>query len=467
MNEQNFDNHLRDNLGDYRSKLDTEALWQQLEPQLAADKKRRRGFFWWWSGAGVLLALVVWGWYAGQNPQPLSAATEKAVESRVNPSPETAGSELANKPSTGENSAHTPHAASATEVVRQAGTTNLVQAPVLEIPKQPVSKLPKSAAKPSGKRNLPQATAPTTSTIQPVQVEATKLPVPQEAVVAAAQVQTAGPVSLLPWLEIKSLVLPEQRPPFYLLATTAAAPPKKNKPADLLIRPNFEMGYAFKTLEDRYFTDSTASSYLQVRRETEKALEYLHGSLLLGSRHRTGWYALTGLGYTRITEQFSFSTTGTERDSVEGITEIYINAEGDSIFTEGMVERTRHIIYRKRSYGSYTLLDVPLIVGFDREKGRWSFGAEAGVFFNISLKAKGDAVIENERIRLEGTNWFKPSVGLSYYGSIRVGYALDEKTRISLGPTFRYVPDISDPDRNNFVQKYGLLGVNIGIARRF
>lgn len=153
-----------------------------------------------------------------------------------------------------------------------------------------------------------------------------------------------------------------------------------------------------------------------------------------------------------------------------GITEIYINAEGDSTFTEGMVLRTRQITYRKRTYSSYTLLDVPLIAGYDWEKGRWSFGAEAGIFLNISLKAKGDALgVENNFTRLEETDWFKPSIGLSYYGSLRIGYAIDEKTRISLGPTYRYVPNIAgDPDSTyDFVQKYGLLGLNLGIAFKF
>ena len=275
------------------------------------------------------------------------------------------------------------------------------------------------------------------------------------------------PLSPLAWLELKSLLTTDQMPPVLPVGTTT--PRKKTAKTALLIRPNFEIGYAFKTLEGRG-PDSIPNPHVPARRESEEALEYLHGNLLLGVRHHTGLYALTGLGYTSITERFSLNTERTERDSVGGITEIYINAEGDSTFTEGMVERIRYITYRKRTYSSYTLLDVPLIVGYEWEKRRWSFGAEAGIFLNISLKAKGDALgVENNFTRLEETDWFKPSIGLSYYGSLRIGYAIDEKTRISLGPTYRYVPNIAgDPNSTYaFEQKYGLLGLNLGIARRF
>lgn len=502
MNEQNFDNQLRESLGNYPSKLDTGALWKQLEPQLAADKKRRRGIFWWWSGAGLLLlALAIWGWYTVQTPKFYSTAPEKAIGNQAGQSPETTASEAATGLATGAEKPDAPPAVTAPEVIQSAGTETPSQSPALENAKQAaVSKLPKSTSNPSGKRKLPKkalsqnggtafpsipaetnaaipavsfdlkATKPvviSTNTqgmqnTEPAPIAGTNLSVPQLA--APENRPISEPLSPLAYLEIKSLVLQDKR--FPLLPVTLAKPRKKAAKTDLLIRPNFEIGYAFNNLGGSL--PDSASYHLRARRESEDALEYLHGSLLVGARHHTGWYALTGLGYTSITERFSYNTARTEQDSVTGITEIYINAQGDSIFTEGFVERTRHITYRKRTYSTYTLLDVPLIVGYDQEKGRWSYGVEAGVFLNISLKAKGDVLIESlDFNRLEDTNWFKSSIGLSYYGSLRVGYALDDKTRISMGPTFRYVPDISDPDTNDFKQGYGLLGLNLGIARRF
>ncbi|MDZ4681736.1 MAG: hypothetical protein SGI94_14940 [Saprospiraceae bacterium] len=509
MNEQNFDNQIRDSLGDYPSKLDTGALWKYLEPQLAADKKRRRGIFWWWSGAGVLLALGAWAWFALQNPQSLSSASDMAIENQTATQlPETTASGIQPADDVAGEATNTPagQAERTVAVAKETMATTLRQTP-----EQQVAKLPKSTPKPGSKRNLPQATtfkqlmrpasghapAPTnrmasepaspvvfaadpksgTGAVREpgfVHKEETKVIAQQEnsqtngASSSAVVEQTPAitPLSPLAWLELKSLLTTDEIPPLLQVGTTK--PRKKAAKTDLLLRPNFEIGYAFKTLEGRSYLDSVPNNnLLQARRESEAALEYLHANLLLGGHH-SGWYALTGLGYTRITERFSFATDRTERDSVEGITEIYINAQGDSSFTQGLVERTRHISYRKRTYSSYTLLDVPLIAGYEWEKDRWSFGAEAGVFLNISMKAKGDALdFNNDFTRLEHTDWFKPSIGISYYGSLRIGYAIDEKTRISLGPTFRYVPDIADPDTNDFKQNYGLLGLNLGIARRF
>lgn len=507
MNEQNFDNKLRDSLGDYRSKLDTGALWEQLEPQLAADKKRRRGIFWWWSGAGALLALGAWAWFALQNPKSVSSSPDRTVESRT-------ATQLPETVATAQGTQSAAHTMSETttpanqveetpETEKEAIGAKPKQIPVVEMPEQLVSKLPKSASKPGSKRNLNPTTplkqsTPPASNQTPANLTASRptnpvvmapgLPSDAGAVqepgfaqqqktntiaqlenapisgvsssMVAGETQAIAPLSPLAWLELKSLLTTDQMPP--VLPVTLAKPEKKAAKTDLLIRPNFEIGYTFKMM-DREYADSLPA--LQARLGSEEALEYLHGNLLLGARHRTGWYALTGLGYTRITERFSFNTERTERDSVDGITEIYINAQGDSIFTEGLVQRTRHISYRKRTYSSYTLLDVPLIAGYDWEKGRWSYGAEAGIFLNISLKAKGDALDRySDFVRLEDTDWFKPRIGISYYGSLRIGYALDDKTRISLGPTFRYVPNVTE---TNYTQRYGLLGLNIGIARRF
>ena len=515
MNEQNFDNQIRDSLGDYHSKLDTGALWKHLEPQIAADKKRRQSIFWWWSGAGVLLALGAWAWFALQNPQQFSPASEMAIENQTatQSSPETAASSVVTKPATGEATNPATGVEQTPEEAEEAIATKPTQTPVVETPERLVSKLPKSTSKPGSKRNLPQANTFKQSTLpasgyapapanlnaaEPaspvaiaadpksdagavpesagvVQKEETKVIAQQKnpqtsgasSGAVAEQTPAIMPLSPLAWLELKSLLTTDQMPP--VLPVALAKPEKKATKTDLLLRPNFEIGYALKTLED-FLPDSLSNSHVQARLESEEALEYLHGNLLLGARHHSGWYALTGLGYTRITERFSFNAERTEQDSVEGITEIYIGAQGDSTFTAGLVERTRHISYRKRTYSSYTLLDVPLIAGYEWEKGRWSYGAEAGVFLNISMKAKGDALdVNDEFIRLEDTDWFKPSIGISYYGSLRIGYALDDKTRISLGPTFRYVPNIAgDPATTySFTQKYGLLGLNIGIARRF
>ncbi len=497
MKKQNFDHQIRERLGDYRSELDTEALWKDLAPQLAADKKRRRGIFWWWSGAGVCLILAVWGWFATQNPQQLSAEQEKASEQQVAQSREVAALEAASTPSHLEETSNVQSTSEVATGVQETASINPLPASGGAMQKQSISRLPKSKAALTGSRNLPNVSLPENkarlsrlSPSEKVTVRdnpgltsagnvAIKATAPSEQEQEGAQQlgmetqskpQTGAEngntaLSTLTFLEIKSLMLQRELPA--KAATKQSKTPKPEKRRDFLIRPNFEIGYAFKTLNDRISPDS-ADYHLLARRESEEALEYLHGSLLLGMRHPSGWYALTGLGYTRITERFSYNATSIERDSVGGITEIYINAEGESILTEGLIERTRHIHYLKRTYSSYTLLDVPVIAGYDREKGRWSFGAEAGVFINISLKAKGDALDRNgDFIRVEDSDWFKPSIGLSYYGSLRVGYALDKKTRISLGPTFRYVPDISNRDNSDYVQRYGLFGLNLGLARQF
>ncbi len=251
------------------------------------------------------------------------------------------------------------------------------------------------------------------------------------------------------------------------IPTAIMQPQPSMKKTAFVLRPEAGAGLVFKSLASH---PGDSSDYLQARLGTEEALEYVSGSLLAGVEHSSGFYALAGLGYTRINERFYTSGSRTEYDSIpDGIVEIFIDSNGDSLITRGSVPVTRYITYRKRTYNQYTLFDVPVLLGYQWQQDRWSLGAEGGVFVNLALQSKGDIMAEDGSIlSLENTeDIMRPRVGLSYFGSLRLGYALNDKTQLSLAPSLRVFSGSFTEKEYRLSQKYTLVGLNIGLRRRF
>jgi len=248
-------------------------------------------------------------------------------------------------------------------------------------------------------------------------------------------------------------------------AAVIPAKPTREKTA-FVLRPEAGMGLVFKSLQSH---PGDSSDYCRARLDTEDALEYVSAGLLAGVQHRSGVYAFAGLGYTRINERFYTSGSRTEHDSIpDGIVEIYIDSNGDSLITRGNVPVTRYITYRKRTYNQYTLLDVPVLLGYQWQQDRWSLGIEGGVYVNLALQSRGDILSESGDIisLQDADNVMRPRIGLSYYGSLRLGYAFDDKTQLSLAPSLRVLPNFTTGDYR-LIQKYTLLGLNVGLTRKF
>lgn len=485
MSEQNFDQHLRDNLDDYRSPLDTDALWKTLEPQLAETNKRRKAIIWWWSGAGLLLlAVAAWGWYAsnGAPSKPAELAAAKDANRNI---PHIAPQESA-QPSTTANAnaqvtapANTAEKTASTIVSEESEEVraNVTTAKVAEAAKKSVAKKQAPAdatAKANALKNfLPQAASPkqiTTSNALPPVAESntpasTETPNTTEEQPApiAPSTETMNNLDFLATLS-PSLFATNAAPALSPIAVAR----RKSKSSTVFFRSDFGLGKTATTLGLKNPADSLAildEPHLNARRATERALEYWQAQVLGGVKHRSGLYVLSGLSYTHINESFTFSSTRTERDTLEnGILEIYINASGDSVITRGPVPFTRYISYNKRTFNSYRLADVPLVAGFQLGEGRWSLGVEGGVFINFALRTEGEILDEfNNIIKLEDANVFKPSIGLSYYGSLRLGYKIDDGAQIAIAPSFRVLPDMTQ-DGYRLSQKHTLTGLNLSLV---
>ncbi len=454
MSQQDFDRHLKTSLDRYPSELDTEALWNDLAPHLTPRKKRRRFIFWWWTGAGLLLTLACWGGYlvigyrndqVPSMPVKANQGSIQAADTRdeINPlsfdqpdKPEKGAVQpgtAVKKPETGESSALPPKDTEYAE-------TNILSAI------EPDPKQGREGALPE------QNDAPLNNDFAIMNEPAT-----DEQTIRRAWED----MDLLPAL--RGQFLPDTLVlslPVVLLPST----PDQVAGWRRIFRVESGIGKTFKTLRQ-----DSASVYLTTRRTTERPLEYISASLMGGMQHRSGWYFMTGVGYTRINERFEFQRRYTETETLpDGVTGITIGPGGDTTFTYGPLETIHSFFYRKRTYNSYTLIDLPLVAGFSLERDRLSLALEGGVVFNLRLKAQGEIFDRLDGyIRLEDSEYFRANAGLSYFGSLRLGYAVNCNLQVSVSPFFRGFSGSFTTDEIGMTQKYTLVGVNLGARWRF
>ena len=179
----------------------------------------------------------------------------------------------------------------------------------------------------------------------------------------------------------------------------------------------------------------------------------------------------TGLNFTQINEQFKFQGEIIQKDSIQNdIVAFQINVNEDSVAIFGDHFFDRRISHNKLYFNKYRLIDIPVLMGFEKRIKKFSIGGRTGVFINLKLKTSGLIFQTTESFVNLDTNQsenFKSNVQLSYYFGGVLKYHLKDKLSISVQPNFRLFPK-SFSHNNTFTnQTYRLVGLNLGLEYGF
>lgn len=249
-------------------------------------------------------------------------------------------------------------------------------------------------------------------------------------------------------------------------AVAAAQKKRAKKKANASMSLYGGVGLTARNLSSK--NDSLDNSVLSLREDTERSLETIQLGMQFHLQHeKTGLELTTGLNYTQINERFDYNTAVIEMDSIEGVEFVYRNVNGDTVETVGMLPRTTTTTFTNRHYNKYQLIDIPVLLGYRKVFGKFSFGAQAGVLVNLRLKTSGRMLAsESEIVNIEDTETFKSSVGLSYYFGATIDYELTKKWSISAAPFVRHLPNNFANANYELKQKYTQYGLNVGVRYR-
>ena len=248
---------------------------------------------------------------------------------------------------------------------------------------------------------------------------------------------------------------------------------KEEDEEEIKIKKKFRIGLGFRAGISNSITTLSANgdvnmSFSSLRNQSETNLETIDLGIDVLVKHKSGFYASTGIDYLRAARKFEYESIIVDTTTLQGITAIFVNPiTMDSTFQEGLVTETTTTSRRKETYNNLHLINIPLNLGVTLNHERWIFGVQGGATLNVFLNHKGE-IQDSEstfyNLGEDSNNWFKDNLGISYQGAAFVGYNFSDNFQIIGGPIFRspvVISEDSNPVRQSFV------GVGLQVSTRY
>ncbi len=507
MKWQKFDKKVNNELSGHQSEVDIDALWGAIEPEVdainAEKKKRRRGVFWWFFGGLLLLSMIAIGLFLSENDaldvahlDTQNQTVEKPViadfdKNKTAISTEDAVNDIAEKEAAAAN-------------LNRENTLSDIQQKRLS---KPVifEKSENFNAEKLGKNTILDKNADLSQNKSTAWEERTfnekstifiaenqldlKEKVEQKTVEtrnsiivgnSKLSVEHKNQLFLMPAISINNIegttsdlkrmtLSQDEKRAIEKDVREAIAEAKKCAKKKFDVAVSFYGGVSLANRSLSSNGDSATTELVQLRQDTEQNLETLQLGAQFNWQHKQTGLALTsGINYTQINEKFEYRNNQVTVDSIQGIESFYRNVNGDTIAIMGMIPQTTTATIHKRYYNNYRLIDVPVLIGYRKQFGDFSIGAQAGVFVNLTLQTSGRFFAnETDDIDIDEADIFKTNVGLSYYVGATIDYHLNEKWTVFAAPNIRYFPNSFSKTNYGISQKYSLYGVNLGLQYSF
>ena len=486
--EHNLDQHFRDGLRDYASPLAAN-LWDKLDAAREEEKKSKRVIWWKWAFGTALLIVLTTSTFFYLNSQKkgsqlppgntnLPTASNSTIEqnSQLENVPEI-NPELEFKEET-----------TVEEVSQNEGHSNL-NLNLSEISTKKVEENDPVSVSNNQLKNTDSSKVPSINTIvknkdtekssieiskKSSQTQKTKLEntPPIAGVTESEKPEKIKTTQRLSFLKTNAAALLDQAPD---LQTILSAPPikipfswgpkgcysfaggriKYDYYVDAFVSPE----YAVRKLSARTVEDEP---YRQRRDETETTLFGISGGLRLSVVTRRGLALRTGIVYNRILERFKIETEGDIR--------------GEFIVPAGTTDTTFTIFTGTtivRTFNRYHSFDIPLLLGYEIEAGKFNFNINSGVYFNVYARQRGEilsptdmraTITSNNPQRI---NAFEKDLGISFYGSLGINYRISPGLDLLVEPNFRYQFNSITLDSYPLEQQYVNYGILLGVRRQF
>lgn len=475
MNNKDFDKNLKKGFSNYESELDVDSFWSSIESEVDKinEKEKKKRIFPFWIFFSLLSLGIMGGSYfvsfnSFSNVNHTEITDHK--NSTVNPSIEFENEKYSSSPK------------------MKADKTKTIQSKTIQhnFGKKEVKAIDSSNSSTSFSPKIKLTNVNSKSSLNPF----TKTEVIIGKLLEGNEISEKGEEIL----ESKNNTLTDLPRVYFLLEKEIVILPinlkssfKKQKKLDasgkedstqLILPKNKLSQFSIGIVSGGFITERTLSSPIGDSlgindwRDQTESMRVGFSSTILGTYSPKPFLSIsTGLNYTQINEKFEFSGDFIQRDSVvNGVVAYQLNLNQDSIPIYG--DRVSEKIFRhnKVYYNKYRMLDIPIIIGWNKRKNNFSLGLQAGVFVNLKMKTSGLIFQSSSSFLNLDTNqsdWFKSNVQLSYYFGLQLRYHFNDRWAIFTNPNFRIFPNSFSNGASNFVQKYNLSGLNIGMQRWF
>lgn len=219
--------------------------------------------------------------------------------------------------------------------------------------------------------------------------------------------------------------------------------------------------YAQQTLQAK---TPESISHLNKRKESESSSISYSGGFRLAAASNVGLSMRTGLMYTEINDRFTFEV-GSRMDvsTIFGPNGEVIGV--DTIYTEAYNEQHRNRL---------RFIEVPLLIGYEEQWGKFRVGVNAGAYLNLHFGAKGaiysPATQEPIQFGQQGDRDVLPifdrRATAAWYAGISIAYNLHSRYSLIAEPYFKSYPRALSSSEYDLQQNYWMTGLQLGMRMR-
>ena len=507
MKKNKFDIHAKNLLEDHEEFINSEALWDDVQAELYPERKKR--FAWIWFCASSILALILFAGYmsyVGGTNDTLDSNPTNIIETNSQLNNEIATKEInIEEAVTLDINAPKQTAEATNSTISQSNTEkNNKKSSIVKDEKLPLKKITTSSTiysktkiektppakdaltptltprKESEKSNLQKSTPSVTnsSTSEILAKTVTKETEHSETEINNNTPKVIAETNLeeIESQDAEQTIAPTEEHP----KTITIVEEKKNEDAaesaediSRKLKRNFSVGVGFRagisnSLTTLMAIDDDAAALRTLRSESETNLETIDLGIDLLIKHKSGLYLSTGVDYLRAARKLEYNSTQSFTDSIPGIARIIVHPiTMDSTFVEGIIARDSTLTRNKETFNNLHLINIPLQLGLSLRHEQWSFGIQGGALFNVLVNRNGE-IFEDEDtfydLDTDENNWFRDNLGVSFQGTVLIGYNFTESFQIVGGPSFRSTLTVSEAI--NPVQQ-SQTGIGLQVAARY
>ena len=229
--------------------------------------------------------------------------------------------------------------------------------------------------------------------------------------------------------------------------------------------------YAARQLSSRTGNDN--SPFLQSRKDAEKALDSYNSGLNFQLIHKGGLVLFSGMEYRQINERLKLEYNTVDTVVERGVVAIIVNSLGDTTDTEyGLKTKVKKTSSNQRFYSSYRFLNLPLGFGYHKKGRKFGYKILGGVNINLAFFAEGSFLnssgnpqsFEHSTLRKDNFGkMFKQKLSASYWLSYEYYRNINYRTSWMIAPRIELPGSSLTHLENPFIQKYYNFGLKAGI----
>lgn len=209
--------------------------------------------------------------------------------------------------------------------------------------------------------------------------------------------------------------------------------------------------------------------YINSRFDTEKAAFSFSSGFKVGYEFRNGLNLRSGVDFLKINENFNFQYKKLiSTQTIITIDTITLN--------DGSIEIVRDTTIKSNYENKFisnrnvlSLINIPVILGYQIKKGKNSYGLNLGVIINILSYSRGKILDNNnELIDLENSkNVYESNFGIAIYNSLLYSRAISPQYELFVEPKLKYYLKSFTKQNYPLKQKYVNFAFSLGARYHF